>query len=153
MKCLLWKSVFMYIEIGTNYHNQNFTLRLALKERLRGLRNGLLDLCSVVLLQISCPALYTHLRSWTKVSTSTGIPSVWWHQLVAACSSGPHSQICHGNLPTMLHIFMGPPPTFDGTSPQAHLLGSRLTILYCNDIMIIQILPFAVFTIIMLSSP
>ena len=33
-KFLLWKSVFIHIEIGTNYHNKNFTLRLTLKERL-----------------------------------------------------------------------------------------------------------------------
>ena len=29
-------SVFIHIEIKTNYHNKNFALRLALKERLRG---------------------------------------------------------------------------------------------------------------------
>ena len=34
----LWKSVFIHIEIGTNYHNKSFALRLALKERLRGTR-------------------------------------------------------------------------------------------------------------------
>ena len=32
---LLWKSVFIHIEIGINYPNRNFALRLALKERLR----------------------------------------------------------------------------------------------------------------------
>ena len=32
------KSVFIPIEIGTNYHNKNFALRLALKERLKGTR-------------------------------------------------------------------------------------------------------------------
>ena len=37
-KSLLWKSVFIHIEIGTNYHNKNFALRLALKERLKGTR-------------------------------------------------------------------------------------------------------------------
>ena len=35
-KSLLWKSVFIHIEIGTNYHSKNFALRLALKERLIG---------------------------------------------------------------------------------------------------------------------
>ena len=35
-KSLLWKSVFIHIEIGTNYHNKNFAPRLALKERLSG---------------------------------------------------------------------------------------------------------------------
>ena len=35
---LLWKSVFIHIEIGINYHNTNFALRLALKERLRETR-------------------------------------------------------------------------------------------------------------------
>ena len=37
-KSLLWKSVFIHIEIRTNYHNKSFALRLALKERLRGTR-------------------------------------------------------------------------------------------------------------------
>ena len=37
-KSLLWKSVFIHIEIGTNYHNKNFALSLALKDRLRGTR-------------------------------------------------------------------------------------------------------------------
>ena len=37
-KSLLWKSVFIHIETGTNYHNKHFALRLALKERLRGTR-------------------------------------------------------------------------------------------------------------------
>ena len=37
-KSLLWKSDFIHIEIGTNYHNKNFALTLALKERLRGTR-------------------------------------------------------------------------------------------------------------------
>ena len=37
-KSLIWKSVFIHIEIGTNYHNKSFALRLALKERLRGTR-------------------------------------------------------------------------------------------------------------------
>ena len=37
-KSLLWKSVFIRTEIGTSYHNQNFALRLALKERLRETR-------------------------------------------------------------------------------------------------------------------
>ena len=35
-KSSLWKSVFIYIEIGTNYRNKNFALRVALKDRLRG---------------------------------------------------------------------------------------------------------------------
>ena len=33
-KSLLRKSIFIHIESGTNYHNKNFALRLALKERL-----------------------------------------------------------------------------------------------------------------------
>ena len=37
-KSLLWKSVFIHIEIGTSYHNNSFALRLALKERLRRTR-------------------------------------------------------------------------------------------------------------------
>jgi len=37
-KSLLWKSVFIHIEIGTNYHNKNVALRLALKKRLKGTR-------------------------------------------------------------------------------------------------------------------
>ena len=35
-KSLLWKSVFIHIEIRSNYHNKNFALRLALKERPEG---------------------------------------------------------------------------------------------------------------------
>ena len=42
-KSLLWKSVFNHIEIWTNYHNKNFALRLALKERLRGTRKWPID--------------------------------------------------------------------------------------------------------------
>ena len=41
---LLWKSVFIHNEIGTNYHNKNFALRLALKERLRGTRKWPIEL-------------------------------------------------------------------------------------------------------------
>ena len=37
-KSLLWKSVFIHIVIGTNYHNKSFALRLALRERLRRTR-------------------------------------------------------------------------------------------------------------------
>ena len=37
-KSLLWKSVFIHIEITTNYHNKNFALRVALKDRLRETR-------------------------------------------------------------------------------------------------------------------
>ena len=37
-RSVLWKSVFIYIEIRTNYHNKDFALRLTLKERLRGTR-------------------------------------------------------------------------------------------------------------------
>ena len=43
-KCevFVMKISFIHIAIGTNYHNKNFALRLALKERLRELGNGLL---------------------------------------------------------------------------------------------------------------
>ena len=41
-KSLLWKSVFIHIEIETNYHNKNFALRLALKVRRRGTRKWLI---------------------------------------------------------------------------------------------------------------
>ena len=39
-KCevFVMKICFFHIEIGTNYHNKKFALRLALKERLRGTR-------------------------------------------------------------------------------------------------------------------
>jgi len=37
-KSSLWKSVFIHIEIRTNYQNKNFALRLALKKRQRGTR-------------------------------------------------------------------------------------------------------------------
>ena len=35
-------SVFIHVKIRTNYHTKNFTLRLTLKKRLRGL-NGLIS--------------------------------------------------------------------------------------------------------------
>ena len=35
-KTLFWLSVFIHIEIRTNYRNKNVAFRLALKERLRG---------------------------------------------------------------------------------------------------------------------
>ena len=41
-KSLLWKSVFIHIEIESNYHNKNFALRLALKERLRRTRKWII---------------------------------------------------------------------------------------------------------------
>lgn len=37
-KSVLRKSIFIPIEIGTNYHNKDFALRVALKERLRETR-------------------------------------------------------------------------------------------------------------------
>ena len=37
-KSLFSKSLFIHIEIEINYHNKNFALTLALKERLRGTR-------------------------------------------------------------------------------------------------------------------
>ena len=39
-KCevFVMKISFIHIEIGSNYHNKNFALRLALKERLRRTR-------------------------------------------------------------------------------------------------------------------
>ena len=36
-------SVFIHIEIGTNYHNKSFALRLALKETPRGTRKWPID--------------------------------------------------------------------------------------------------------------
>ena len=38
MKSLLPRSVFIHIEIGTNYHDKKFALRLALNETLRETR-------------------------------------------------------------------------------------------------------------------
>ena len=43
VKSLLWNSVFCHIQIGTNYHNKSFALRLALKERLRRTRKWSID--------------------------------------------------------------------------------------------------------------
>jgi len=40
-KSLLWTSLFNHIEIRDDHHNKNSALRLVLKERLRGIRNGL----------------------------------------------------------------------------------------------------------------
>ena len=37
-RSFLWTSVFIHVEIRTNYHNKNFALGLSLKERLRGIR-------------------------------------------------------------------------------------------------------------------
>ena len=37
---MLWISVFIHIEKRINYHHKNFAHRLALKERLRGIRKG-----------------------------------------------------------------------------------------------------------------
>ena len=44
-KSLLWKSVFIHIEIGTYYHNKSFALRLALKERLWRTRKWSIEQC------------------------------------------------------------------------------------------------------------
>ena len=53
-KSLLWKSVFIHIEIRTNYHNKSFALRLALKERLGGTRKWpIMDTCAWTI--SSCP--------------------------------------------------------------------------------------------------
>ena len=38
VKSLLWISVFIHIEIRTNYRSKNFTRRITLKERLSGTR-------------------------------------------------------------------------------------------------------------------
>ena len=57
-KSLLWKSVFIHIEIGTNYHDKNFALRLALKERLRGTRKWPIHLASPWKLKIKTPIIF-----------------------------------------------------------------------------------------------
>ena len=44
-RSLLWKPVFIHIEIGTNYHSKSFALRLTMKERLRGTRKWPFRLC------------------------------------------------------------------------------------------------------------
>ena len=46
-KSLLRKSVFIHIEIGTNYHHRNFALTLALKERMRGTRKWPIKLLEI----------------------------------------------------------------------------------------------------------
>ena len=55
-KSLLWKSVFIHIEIRTNYDNKKFALRLALKERLRGTRKWPIEMvigCSLIICSYS----------------------------------------------------------------------------------------------------
>ena len=48
-KSLLWKSVFIDIEIGTNDHKENFALSPALKERLSGTRKWpIVSICTSI---------------------------------------------------------------------------------------------------------
>ena len=53
---------------------------------------------------------------------------------MAACRTGSRSQGCHGILPSVPGICTGPPPTFDSTISQAHLLAMNLNLaISCND--------------------
>ena len=45
---------------------------------------------------------------------------------MAARKASSHSQGHHGNLPPLPHTWAGLPPTFQGTSSQAHLLAMSL---------------------------
>ena len=59
-KSLLRKSIFIHIEIGTNYHNKNIALTLALKVRLRETRKwpiSLLEYCHSCYNQSTCDML------------------------------------------------------------------------------------------------
>ena len=61
---LLQISVFIHIEIRTNYHNKNFARRLTLKERLRGDSEMncwlLMTLCTSLILVIAFIYLFNH---------------------------------------------------------------------------------------------
>ena len=46
---------------------------------------------------------------------------------MVAGRAGSHSQGHHGDFPAVPHIGTGSPPTFHGTSSQAHLLAMTLT--------------------------
>ena len=62
------------------------------------------------------------------VSISTEVPSVWRCRWVATGRTGSCSHGCHENLLAVPHNCTGPPPTFLGTSSQAHLLATSLII-------------------------
>ena len=67
---LLWKSVFIHIEIiGTNYHNKNFALTLALKERLRGNRKW-----PITFIEILHPLLR---RLWVAGYSEVALNELW----------------------------------------------------------------------------
>ena len=56
-KCevFVMKISFSHVEIGTNYHNKHFALKLALKERLRGTRKWPIIIilwCTIILIII-----------------------------------------------------------------------------------------------------
>ena len=78
-KSLLWKSVFIHIEIGSNYH-KNFALTLALKERLKAnsemtyLSNCLMNLRNTgdsTGLEPMTPAMPVQCcRSWVRIPLS-----------------------------------------------------------------------------------
>ena len=84
VKSLLWKSVVIYIEIRSNYHNKNSELRLALKERLRGTRK--------------CPVVW-------KLTWGTG----WWSQIFPGLSCRSLSLLLRIELFLFQTVFAFPP--------------------------------------------
>ena len=111
-KSLLWISVFIHIEIvRTNYHNRNFTLRLALKERLSGTlltRKHEIPFCNLAVQWGSVFLIYdnnhninririkTQSRSFLMLQTvvhrnwrrsGLGLFRRWWQSLFGSCQS------------------------------------------------------------------
>ena len=105
-KSLLWKSVFIHIEIGTNYHNQNFTLRLALKERLWGTRKwpiGSVLSCTFANFMPSTldQGKYFHWNSFSMM-VPTGSRLQFWSPLAGLPWKPPHYASYFHGAPTNL---------------------------------------------------
>ena len=75
-KSLLWKSVFIQIEIGSNYHDKNFALRLALKERFRRTRKWPIKTRFNIGLQCRHIALVA--KQILKFPTNQSEFKIWW---------------------------------------------------------------------------
>ena len=79
----LWKPFFIHIEIGTNYHNKHFALRLALNERLIGPRKWPIVLFhqysgdETILWQISQDGINSHTSESPSLAVSHGLDWGW----------------------------------------------------------------------------
>ena len=72
--------------------------------------------------------------SWAKISIRNFLQcdaAGWWP---IAGQVATH-RVANGHLPAVPCIFMRPPPTFDGTSSQAHMTLSMLTITFVLESM------------------